>query len=474
VLAAPRAAINILSVGALHANGVSFSILKDEPMKLTDECGITFASCPRRGSLYELQMRMVYPPSAAANAVTKTPKIMTLYEAHVLFGHIGRRALLKLADTPSIGISITDRSEFSCKTCLKAKAKRKPFVASGNARAAQHGDRIHIDTALLERDQFGFCGFTVICDECTGETTARAFKSKAEASDFLISTIEWYKTQFEINVKVVRGANDTEIFNTRTRAFCDQRGIEIQNVPPNSPGSNGTAENAVKLVKERMRCLIIDSGLPAKIVWVRSMAHAIFLINHTPQNYLEWLSPHEAFTGQTPDLSSLMRFGSPVHYVITDRKPSLGSRTATGKFVGMDGPNYWIMTDTSPPRVIKSRDVYPTPSGAAKPQAPSIIPDASVASGPSIIPDAQRAISTSSPGAAQAQGDKNPFSVLAELDEPSDFEEEEPAAAPAIMMAPAPAPPALMMAPAPKAVAPHAPAPALPAPAIANPNQQQQ
>jgi len=40
VFAAPRAAINILSVGALHANGLSFSILKDEPMKLTDECGI--------------------------------------------------------------------------------------------------------------------------------------------------------------------------------------------------------------------------------------------------------------------------------------------------------------------------------------------------------------------------------------------------------------------------------------------------
>ncbi|KLP04001.1 Uncharacterized protein LW94_14520 [Fusarium fujikuroi] len=79
-----------------------------------------------------------------------------------------------------------------------------------------------------------------------------------------------------------------------TRAWLENKGIQVEESAPRTQQQNGSGERSGGVVKEKVRLLIIDSKLPSGL-WPEIMRTAVYLLNRTPKQGLQWKTPYESF-----------------------------------------------------------------------------------------------------------------------------------------------------------------------------------
>ncbi|KAL0419100.1 UNVERIFIED_CONTAM: Retrovirus-related Pol polyprotein from transposon TNT 1-94, partial [Sesamum radiatum] len=77
---------------------------------------------------------------------------------------------------------------------------------------------------------------------------------------------------------------------------------------PYTPQQNGVAERMNRTLLEKVRCMLISSGLP-KSFWGEALVTAAYLINRSPSVPLNGKIPELMWTGHSGDISSLRVFG---------------------------------------------------------------------------------------------------------------------------------------------------------------------
>lgn len=96
--------------------------------------------------------------------------------------------------------------------------------------------------------------------------------------------------------------------------YLDKEGIEHQKTVPYNPESNGKVERGNRVILERTRTLIYESGLPLKF-WAEAAAYMTHTANLTPRkNKIK--TPYELYYGKVPNVSYLRTFGCTAYYHI--------------------------------------------------------------------------------------------------------------------------------------------------------------
>ncbi|KAL0300180.1 UNVERIFIED_CONTAM: Retrovirus-related Pol polyprotein from transposon TNT 1-94, partial [Sesamum angustifolium] len=158
-------------------------------------------------------------------------------------------------------------------------------------------------------------------------------------------------------LKVLRTDNGLEFCNQSFSNLCDECGIKRHKTNPYTPQQNGVAERMNRTLLEKVRCMLISSGLP-KSFWGETLVTAAFLINRSPSVPLNGQIPESVWTGNAVDISSLRVFGCSafVHQSVDKLAPRSQKCVFIGYPDGIKGYRLWLRSQPGF-KVLISKDV---------------------------------------------------------------------------------------------------------------------
>jgi hypothetical protein len=116
--------------------------------------------------------------------------------------------------------------------------------------------------------------------------------------------------------------------------FITQYGIERQHTVRACPQQNGVAEQANRVLSERLTTMLDESGL-AKSFWGECLAALIHVWNRCPTEAVRSATPYELWHGRKPDVSHLQVWGCTAYvHIQKDKRPGLGSHMEKCVFIG--------------------------------------------------------------------------------------------------------------------------------------------
>ena len=251
---------------------------------------------------------------------------------HRRFCHLGADNLKKLA-TMVDGFNCQGDSQMGeCNACNKGKLTRRPFKTSSNPRMKHPLDLIHMDVLIINTT--GRCEETcvlVFTDDFSGSRFSFPMSSKSgehilkEFNEWL----PWAERMSDRKLKCIRHDNAKEFISGVFAERMKELGIEQQLTTKYEHEQNGTAERTNRVILDKARCILEDSGL-SKVYWPDAILTATYVANRSPYAELD-KTPVEAFSGIKPDVSKFRVFGSwcwakvPVEF--TGGKNKLDSRS---------------------------------------------------------------------------------------------------------------------------------------------------
>src|ERR1700742_8238 len=142
-------------------------------------------------------------------------------------------------------------------------------------------------------------------------------------------------------MSLFRTDGGAEYQSIELQQYLKESGIEHEVTPPYTPQLNGMAERLNRTLIERVRCLLISSGLNNSF-WKEAMDYSVYIYNHTPYSGIAFTkTPAEIFNKFT--LKRLPRFhvfGSLCYYHVPSQ---------LGDFIENEGDSDHLMqVDTAP------------------------------------------------------------------------------------------------------------------------------
>nr|GEY27635.1 zinc finger, CCHC-type [Tanacetum cinerariifolium] len=165
------------------------------------------------------------------------------------------------------------------------------------------------------------------------------------------------ENQTERTVKKLRTYNGLEFCNWEFEQLCIESGIARHLIVVGTPQQNRLAERMNKTLMDKVRCLLIQSGLP-KTFLAKATCTAAYLINRSPSIAIEKKTHIEMWSGHPSDYGMLRIFG----YVAYphDKQGKLHPRVIKcvllGYHEGVKGYRLYRLDDESP-KIVTSRNV---------------------------------------------------------------------------------------------------------------------
>lgn len=239
-----------------------------------------------------------------------------------------------------------------CETCIKGKHSRKPFSDKGN-RAKQLLELVHTDLCgpLQVKSFKGNRFILTFIDDFS-------HKKKSDVYKCFIDFKTMVENQSGNKLKVLRSDNGTEYFSNAFKRYCEHNGILQQKTAVYTPQQNGVAERINRTILEKVRCMLIDSGV-AKEFWAEAVMTAAYIINRVPCKGSGDKSPEEIWSGQKPNMKWLKVFGCKAYaQVPAVKRKKLDDKSTECIFVGYssDSKTYRLY-DVREKMIITSRDV---------------------------------------------------------------------------------------------------------------------
>jgi len=118
----------------------------------------------------------------------------------------------------------------------------------------------------------------------------------------LIST--YYKGTLRAACSDCRG----EFLSKEFIQYIEEQGVHHQLTSPHTPQQNGVAERTNQTIDEAAWAMLQSAGM-SQGFWECAIATAVHIWNCAPSCVTGYVSPHECFFGQPPDVSYLCIFG---------------------------------------------------------------------------------------------------------------------------------------------------------------------
>ena len=279
----PEIKRNLVSLGVLQKKGLSFRGESDH-MEILQGAKIVMTAV-RKGTLYYLDADVITGQNCS---VSKADGDFELW--HSRLGHLGQKAMKHLVKE---GVIKADESVDlkSCKKCIMGKSKKLPFP-KGRHTSRKVLEYAHSDIkgpaqpATLNGGRY----FITIINDWSRKLWVKILKEKSEAFAYFKDWHIMVEREKGTTLKCLRTENGLEYLSSEFDNFCKNKGIQRHKTAPRNPQQNGTAERMNRTIMERVRCMLIASGVD-KEFWGEAVTTAAYLINRSPSSAIDFNIP---------------------------------------------------------------------------------------------------------------------------------------------------------------------------------------
>ena len=324
----PNLCANLLSVHQLNLSGASVCFLPNHAEIRLD--GKTFP-VTMIGNIFQLE------ELCCASIHTDDLQIW-----HQRLGHLHYDAVVLYLRR--FGIECSKVSDAPCKVCIQAKLCEKKFKSRSHY-SQNKLERIHSDIGgPIQPSYDGYKYWITYIDEYSRFAKVELLSSKSEAASATISNLKNLKNVAQCGISIFRSDGGAEYQSITLQQYFDEQGINHEVVPPYTPQLNGMAERLNRTLVEKIRCLLISSGLNFSF-WADAMNYACYIYNRTPHSALEFKTPWEVFHDThfevMPDFHS---FGSVAFYhVASEHRRKLDATAKKCIFLGYSNTSTRIL-----------------------------------------------------------------------------------------------------------------------------------
>nr|GEU34318.1 copia LTR rider [Tanacetum cinerariifolium] len=150
--------------------------------------------------------------------------------------------------------------------------------------------------------------FLSIVDDYSRRVWVYLLRFKHEAFEKFKEWKQLVENQTGRTVKKLRTDNGLEFCNREFKQLCIESRIARHLTVAETSQQNGLAERMSRTLMDKVRCLLIQSGLP-KTFWAEETCTVAYLINRSPSTAIEKKTPMEMWSGHLSDYRMLRTFG---------------------------------------------------------------------------------------------------------------------------------------------------------------------
>lgn len=377
---------NLLSVSRLAERGHSFSF-HDDLCEISKE-GRTVALARKQDGLYTLLAKQcaperVYVASASpddSSAVETAPPLIampakaeksskaTLATWHRRLGHLNVDSVVKMVRKGMVkGMdiigSLKPKRSLACAPCLEGKQSRSPITKESTVENPRVLWRTFSDVCgpMDTAARTGHTSFVTHIDAKSHRGMVTLTKRKGEAEHHTKAYIERAEAETGERANFFRSDGGGEYGSATLQKWFELKGIHHEKTNPYTPQENGVAERYNRTLVEMARAMLSDASLP-KMFWGDAVLYAAYILNRTPSRALpDDVTPHEAYTGNKPNLAHLRTFGCKCWVHIPDElRKKLDVKSVECRFLGYaHNRRAFVAVDAKNfRRVYESRDVF--------------------------------------------------------------------------------------------------------------------
>jgi len=260
---------------------------------------------------------------------------------HRRLGHVGHNTLLQTLNAVE-GMKVESTEIITdCIACHTGKVPREPFTDSSTIVTIPL-QVISVDLAgpMQVPTPEGGLYFLIVIDKCTQYKNVYILARKNDAMINLKQYIAKAENLTNYKVKIVRSDNDSVLCNSDAEQWFKDKGISHERTVVYTPQQNGSAERAVRSIKEIANALLEDAKTLMeasldKRLWGEACKTAAYLDNRTYKNSIR-TTPYEAMFDHKPKVGHLKVFGCRA-FVFVDksvRPETFGPHKIEKVFVG--------------------------------------------------------------------------------------------------------------------------------------------
>ncbi|GJW07711.1 retrotransposon protein, putative, ty1-copia subclass [Tanacetum coccineum] len=276
---------------------------------------------------------------------------------HKRLGHISEAGLHELEKREVLGNKDLGKLEF-CENCVLGKSTRVSF-GQGQHMTEGFIDYVHANLWGPSRveSMSGFRYFLSIVDDYSRRFWVHFLRHNNEAFNKFKEWKQLVENQTGRKLKKLRTDNGLEFCNQEFNNLCKESGIARHLTVAGTPQRMSLAERMNMTLLNKVRCLLIQSGLPYSF-WAEATVTATYLINRSPSTTLEKKTPMDLWSGHPVNYEMLRIFGCIAYSNVNQGKlkPRAIKCIIMGYPEGVKGYRLWRLDDVKP-KIIISRDV---------------------------------------------------------------------------------------------------------------------
>lgn len=147
--------------------------------------------------------------------------------------------------------------------------------------------------------------FVSFIDDKTRWATVKLLSTRDQLFSEFTSYISEEENQLSARLKRFHSDNAREYKTEQFKALFKEKGVIATYSAPYTPAQNGISEIFNRTIINKVRAMLISSGLP-KALWGEAVLAATYIYNRTPHSSLEgFITPYEARYGQKPDITNI-------------------------------------------------------------------------------------------------------------------------------------------------------------------------
>ena len=305
VLFIPEYTTNLISLTQLMKQDISL-VFKKKKAHLFQN-GIKIAVANVKQGVLKLNANQKHP------AVTNVANSVTNEKWHKRFNHLNydylRKLKQRLFDEKSFDFDINQLNE-TCHPCIEGKMRNVTFTKS-LSKAHKPFELVHSDVCAMDTESIGGNRyFVTFIDDFASFCYCFPIKRKSQVPDLFIDFVTAVQTQYDRRVKILRSDRGGEYVNETLATFLQQKGIIHQTTAPMTPQQNGKSEVFNRIIVDKVRTMLLESGLP-KTLWAEALMCAVYTKNRSPtKGNPDFKSPFQMLFGKLPSFSRLKCFGT--------------------------------------------------------------------------------------------------------------------------------------------------------------------
>ena len=319
----PHLCANLLSVSQLNKAGasVSFHSAKSEILYAGQRFPVTLV-----GNIFQVDEICCFHSESLDD--------LDLW--HQRLGHLNFPATITFLKRFGMEKKVDkSRSNLFCSICAQAKLNEKRFSSRRQVMDRVLG-RVHSDIGgPIDKSHQGYTLWITFLDETSRFAEVRCLKFKSEAPSTTQNVLTMLAAKQGCGVAILRTDGGSEYQSLELQKYLKDNGIEHEKTPPYTPELNGMAERLNRTLIERVRCLLISSGLNNSF-WKEAMDYSVYIYNNTPHSGLAFRTPSEVFNRfSLIKLPRFYVFGSECYYHIPkEHRTKLDMNGQKGLFLG--------------------------------------------------------------------------------------------------------------------------------------------